>query len=140
MYPQLEFSIAYLNKEKKCTNKMQADKNTRYQNEYQMKLRLDGKQPTKKEILQLRVSKILEVSIYPKEFLKKIQKEPDFVLYESRGKITRLIFEKRKFRFTTIGISKQDLQKLQEQHLKLKILEKNSLEQTNFLNRDFKGR
>lgn len=119
---------------------MQADKNTRYQNEYQMKLRLDGKQPTKKEILQLRVSKILEVSIYPKEFLKKIQKEPDFVLYESRGKITGLIFEKRKFRFTTIGISKQDLQKLQEQHLKLKILEKNSLEQTNFLNRDFKGR
>lgn len=140
VYPELEFSIAYLNKERKRANKKQADKNSRFQKEYQMKLRLDNKKPTKKEILQQRVSKILEASSYPKEFLNLLEKEPDFTLYQTRGKITGIIFEKRKFRFTTIGIPKKDLQKLQEQHLKLKILEKKSLEQTQLFDRDFKGR
>lgn len=137
---QLKNSIVYLNKEKEKSNRITADKNTRFQNEFQMKARLDGKQVTKKEVLKERVSKILAITNSPKEFLTRIKKEPDFNLYDYRGKITGLVFEDKKYRFTTIGISKGDLQKLRYQHLKLKILEKNSLEQTDFLNRDSKGR
>lgn len=136
----LKHSIVYLNKEKEKSNRITADKNTRFQNEFQMKARLEGKQPTKKEILKERVSKILAITNSPKEFLTRIKKEPDFKLYDYRGKITGLVFENKKYRFTTIGISKGDLQKLREQHLKLKILEKNSLEQTDYFNRDSEGR
>jgi hypothetical protein len=137
IYPQLEHSIAYLDKEKRPRNQKQADQNERFQNEFQMSARLDGKQPTKKEILKERVSKILETTNSPREFLTRIKKESDFNLYEYRSKITGLLFENKKYRFTTIGISKGDLHKLREQHLKLKILEKNSLEQTDFLDRVF---
>ena len=127
-YPELE-SIAYLNKERLRFNKEQSDKRTRRQNEYQMKARLKGKVPTKKEILKERINAILETSKSSRKFLSRIKNEPDFELYEYRNKITGLVFQGVKYRFTTIGISTKELQQLREQYFRLQQIPKDSLEQ-----------
>lgn len=128
-YPELNDSIVYHGKEKKLYNKKEIDKNKRAQNEFQMKTRLDKNEPTKKQILHIRVSEILKTSKTPKEFLMTLKNENDFDLYEYRGKITGIIFEEKKYRFSTFGIDKNELQKLRKQYLRMKELS-NSLEQT----------
>lgn len=119
-FPELEHSIAYLGKIREKSDKKRSDQKKRSENEFQMKARLKGKEPTKKEILKQRVSEILESIKNPKEFLMALKDESDFELYEYRGKVTGIIFEGKKYRFTTFGIAKERLQKLREQYLRMK--------------------
>ncbi len=122
VYPQLSHSLVYLDKEKQRRNKKRTDKNKRAENELQLKLRIGNRTPTKKELLYNRISEILKASKSPKEFLLTIKSKPDLELYEYRGKVTGIIYENRKFRFSTIGIDKNQLQKLREQYLRVKQL------------------
>lgn len=132
-YPQLK-SIVYLDKPRKQSRKKDSDRVQSKRNEFQMKARLQGKEPTKKEILNQRVSEILAQSKSPKEFLLTLKSEPDFELYQYRGKITGIIYQNKKYRFTTFGIAKEELQKLRETHQRMRSIRKN-LGQTKGLNR-----
>lgn len=118
-YPQLKHSLVYLDKDKKRRNKTESDRKKRTESEFQLKARLKGT-PTKKEILNQRVSEILGQVKNPKEFLLALKSEPDFELYEYRGKITGIIFQNKKFRFKTIGIGKDKLKRLREQEDRMK--------------------
>ncbi|MGB1295736.1 MAG: relaxase/mobilization nuclease domain-containing protein [Flavobacteriales bacterium] len=124
-YPQLEHSIVYLDKQPKQKNKSFSDKRKRFQKEFQMKARMNENTQTKKEYLKERVSNILNQSKNPKEFLLAIKAEAEFELYAYRGKITGLLYEGKKYRFTTFGISKEDLQSLRNENNRMQSIRKN---------------
>ena len=139
-YPELTHSIVHTNKPKReRKNSIVSDKNTRKENEYQAKRR--SKKQLDKEHISKVVAQNLERSKKEKQFFAQLEKEENLRLYTYRGKITGIIFNKRKYRFSTLGIDKVKLEKLRsvETEVELRLAELEKLRSAKSLKRG-KGR
>ena len=141
LYPQLQNSIAHTNKRERSSRDIaQEGRNTRRDNEHQMKLRM-GSKPTQKEIVFQKVSELFENSSNKEELIQAIQKSEDLQIYTYRGILKGVVInDKRKYRFSTLGIEKERLQKLEKiqsrlQELKL-LREMKSNRKTRDISRD----
>ena len=87
------------------------------------------------------VAQNLERSKKEKQFFAQLEKEENLELYTYRGKITGIIFNKRKYRFSTLGIDKVKLEKLRsvETEVELRLAELEKLRSAKSLKRG-KGR
>lgn len=135
-YPELTHSIIHINKPKKeRKNSITSDKNTRKENEYQAKRR------SSKELDKERISRVvaehLERSQKEKQFFLQLEKEEDLEIYTYRGKIKGIIFNGRKYRFSTLGIDKVKLDKLRsaEKEVERRLAELEKLRSTKSLKR-----
>ena len=115
-FPELHHSIVYLGKEKKRNKAKERDHNTRRERQYQMKKNYPKKQPEKERISAL-VCEVFNNATTVDGFIKALTKS-GMKLYERGGKVAGVI-GKRKYRFGTLGITKEmfrSLSRLQERY------------------------
>lgn len=104
--PELKYSIVYLDSEKE--NRRQRGKGAAEQREYQTKKRLaTKKQLTDKQQLQQVVQQAFSLSRTKKQFYARLH-QSGIETYERGGKMTGVITN-RKYRFTSLGITKDML-------------------------------
>lgn len=108
-YPQLEHSIVYTGREQTKKRAKQSDRNTRKERLYQRNARTNTS--TEKEQLQQQVQQILNRATSKATFFATL-KEQGIPLYSYRGKVAGVVGVKRKYRFATLGITKEQLQSL----------------------------
>lgn len=112
-YPQLEHSIVHTIKQpKKLRDIAQEDRNHRRENEYQLKLRL-GDNKTQKEVVAEIVNELLQKVGNFSQLVQYIEKTAGIEIYSYRGKIRGVIFQ-RKWRFSTLGVRKEKLARLEK--------------------------
>ncbi len=125
-YPELSHSLVHTIKTpKKIRNITKENRNTRREKEYQLKLRLQDKKPTQKEIVSEKIATIFRVTNNPVAIAQRIQEAKDIYIYTYRGIMRGVLYKKRKYRFSTLGIDKnkiQELEKIQERLYRLKLL------------------
>jgi len=100
-YPELSNSLVKHDKKSKVKYS---------EKEYQEKLRT--KRATKKESLVEVIEDCLKTSGNQKEFFKKLQ-ESGIEIYKRNGKVTGVVLDNMKFRFNRLGISPEQLSKLE---------------------------
>lgn len=105
-YPELRHSIVYTGREKTKERAKNRDQNTRNERQYQRSRRTNS--TTEKEQLREQVSKALDAATSKADFFSALENQ-GLHLYTYRGKITGVRGAKRKYRFTTLGITKQQL-------------------------------
>ncbi|MFV0249119.1 MAG: hypothetical protein ACK5H1_09220 [Tenacibaculum sp.] len=85
-----------------------------------------GKQ-TQKEILYQKISKFFDTSLSKDELIAQIQESEGLQIYSYRGVIKGVIVTKenksRKFKFTTLGIEKEKIQRLEKIQARLEELQ-----------------
>lgn len=117
-FPELTNSIVYLNKPKnRKQDKKKSDKNQRSQRELELKKR--GIK-TQKELVTEKIVNALQKSSNIEEFYCKLQNE-GLENYKYRNKTKGILFEGRKYRFSTLGLEQDIKQKLE---FRLRELEK----------------
>jgi hypothetical protein len=108
-YPELQHSFAYITKAKKRNRAEVRDQNTRDESYYQWQKNHPDK-VSEKDSLQDFLTEVYAASQNQKEFYDKLQAS-GLELYTYRGEI-KGIKEQRKYRFSTLGISKEHLRSL----------------------------
>ena len=112
--PETEKSIVHLNKpERKRRNKKEIDQNKRKEGEYHTRKR--GKR-LDKDRLEKAIREMYLMSTDVDSFLKLINDQPELEYYFYRNKLAGVRYganKGRKYRFTTLGITKEMLQKLE---------------------------
>lgn len=109
-FPELVNSIVYLGKERIKNRARTRDKNARSEREYQVKRRR-GKQQSEKEKLRGVLKNAFNQSRNRNQFYATLR-ESEIDLYEREGRIVG-IMNKRKYRFSTLGITSDMLQSLE---------------------------
>ena len=113
-YPELSNSIVHLNKqERQRTDYKKEEQNKRRENEYQMTLRT-GEKPSQKQRVYEIVDRLFNSVSNFDDLVKAINQEKEIEIYSYRGKIKGVILKEngRKFRFSTLGFSKEKIQEL----------------------------
>ena len=105
-FPELKNSIVYLGKEKTKNRAKSRDKNVRKENEHKAKNRL-GKTATEKEQLKNTLQDAYNQSENINQFYDAVT-AASITLYERNGKPVGVL-GKRKYRFSTLGITKEML-------------------------------
>ena len=110
-YPHLDASLVYLNKKELAVlNQKDRDKHGRQEKEYQLKKR--GKLADKDQ-LKIKVREAYHQANNLLAFYRNLEQQ-NLSIYERRGRKTGILFGKRKFRFSTLGIDKAMLKKLEQ--------------------------
>ncbi len=110
-FPELEDSIVYLEKEKTKTRAVSRDRNARKERAFQAKKRL-GKKKTEKESLSEVLRQVFNESKGRSSFYENLE-AAGYELSERNGVING-IQAKRKYRFATLGVSKEMFQTLDQ--------------------------
>lgn len=111
-FPELTHSLVYENFEKKKTNKLEQDRNTRKQRSKEMSKRV-GEKMTEKQVFIQTCMKALESSKTINEFIKAIQRE-GLETYKRGKKINGVVSTGgRKYRFTSL-VGKSAIVQLQQ--------------------------
>lgn len=123
LYPELKNSIAHTNKLERQRRDIQKEQqNHRREKEYQMKQR--SNQPTQKEIILERLNQIFNTTSSKEALIQEIQKIKEFKVYIYRGKLKGIIFnDKKTYRFSTLGIPNEKIQKLEKIQSRLEELQ-----------------
>lgn len=123
-YSELSNSIVYINKPKReKLNQKDRDKNVRKERAYQAKSKKKEKGgKMDKERLSIATQQMLDCSSSALEFMTFINSQEKLEVYHRGGKIAGVIYYGRKYRFTTLGISKERLRALEEEKSKVKDL------------------
>lgn len=133
-YPQMVHSTVHTDKEKVTTRNIQKEqKNKRNENEYQLKLRLQGNK-TQKEIVAELVQKLMEKVANFNQFTKEIKATETLKIYTYRSKIKGVLYQNRKYRFSTLNIPKDkiiQLEKIQNRLDQLSLIEETHKKQRN---------
>lgn len=110
-YPELKHSIVYLDKEKQKKQYREQDKNTRKEREYQRERRdkTEGKESEKESITML-VQECFDKATSTQTFYESLE-QTGLSLYTYREKTTG-IHASRKYRFSTLGITKEQIRTL----------------------------
>jgi hypothetical protein len=112
-YPQLKHSIVYLSREKRRgKDRQKEDRNTRKEREKQMNQRGLGKDGEKQQAITEVRTCLLESQSFL-DFENRLQ-HAGLALYKYRGKTTGIVFGKRKYRFKTLGMSKEIIRELEK--------------------------
>jgi hypothetical protein len=112
-YPEIIHSTVHTNKEKGIARNIQQENNNhRKEKEYQLKLRLPNKK-TQKETVAEMVQEVMKNIHNFSQFAKKIQAIDSLKIYTYRSKIKGVLYQNRKYRFSTIKISKDKILQLE---------------------------
>lgn len=121
-YPELEHSIVHTIKQPKLIRDIaQENRNHRREKEYQLKLRL-GDNKTQKEVVADVVNELLQKAGNFSQLVQHIEETKGLEIYSYRGKIRGILFQNRKWRFSTLGVSKERLLQLDKVQDRLKQL------------------
>ncbi len=121
-YPQLEHSLVHTVKERKLKRDIaQENRNNRREKEYAMKMRTGGKM-TQKEVIAEMVNELLQRAGNFEQLVKHIEQTKGLEIYSYRGKIRGILFQNRKWRFSTLNVSKDRLSQLEKVQSRLKQL------------------
>lgn len=111
-YPQLIHSVVHTNKEfQKKRNIAKENQNRRKEQEYQLKLRI-GDKKTNKELVSDLVKDLFKSVGNFNKFVQKIKNTTGLQIYTYRGQIRGILYNDKKYRFSTLGISKEQLLQL----------------------------
>jgi len=120
-YPQLVNSIAYLDKELKQKKEVQRDRNTRTQKVYRMRQR-QSDIITEKERLTETLKRAYNHAQSREEFYNLLRKM-GLSLYKYRERIAG-VMGRRKYRFKTLGVTKEKLKSLDRQQQRWREIER----------------
>ena len=133
-YPEIENSTVHTNKEKRQKRDIASeDSNYRKEKEYQLKLRLPNTK-TQKETVKEIVEKLMKNVHNFGQLTKEIQAIDTLKIYTYRSKIKGIIFQNRKYRFSTLNIEKEkilQLEKIQGRLNQLSLIEETHQKQRN---------
>lgn len=125
-YPEIVHSTVHTNKEKETSRSIQKENsNRRKEKEYQLKLRLPNAK-TQKETVAEMVQKIMKNIDNFSQFTKQIKAIETLKIYTYRSKIKGVLYQNRKYRFSTLNIAKDkilQLDKIQSRLNKLSLIE-----------------
>ena len=115
-YPEIAHSTVHTNKEKSLTRNIQKEEqNKRKEKEYQLQLRFENtEKKTQKEIVAEMVQNLLQKLNSFAKFTKALQNTDDLKIYTYRSKIKGVVYQNRKYRFTTLGIAKTKILQLEQ--------------------------
>lgn len=124
-HPMLQNSIVHTVKpERKRRDIAQEQRNKRREKEYRMQQDLPKGKQTQKEILYQKVSKFFDTSLSKDELIAQIQESEGLQIYSYRGVIKGIIAnKKKKYKFTTLGIEKEKIQRLEKIQTRLEELQ-----------------
>jgi hypothetical protein len=133
-HPQIVHSTVHTNKERKLSRNIQQEqKNNRNENEYQLKLRLQGNK-TQKEIVTEIVQRLMANVSNFNQFTKGIKAIDNLKIYTYRSKIKGVLYQNRKYRFSTLQVPKEkitQLEKIQDRLNQLSLIEETHKKQRN---------
>lgn len=125
-YPEIENSTVHTNKQRQKNRDItKENKNRRNEKEYQLKLRLSNTK-TQKETVAEMVQKLMENVTNFNQFTKEINTIGSLKIYTYRSKIKGILYNNRKYRFSTLKIEKEkiiQLEKIQNRLEKLALIE-----------------
>jgi len=123
-FPMLERSLVHTKKEKqKYRDRAKMDQNTRREVEGYMKQRMpEGKKTSKEKAFKI-IDKLFTESKNLEVLVSKIRAEKEIEIYTYRNVIKGVLFEGRKYRFRTLGIEPERVQRLKEAQSRLRDLE-----------------
>ena len=121
-YPQLVNSIVHTIKKPQIYRDIaNEDRNHRREKLYQMKMRNSSK-ISQKELASQRVNQLMQKVGNFAQLKAFITKEDDLEIYSYRGKIRGVLYGSRKYRFSTLQVSKEKLLQLDKHQKRLKEL------------------
>ena len=133
-YPEIVHSTVHTNKEKETSRNIQKENsNRRKEKEYQLKLRLPNTK-TQKETVAEMVQNIMKNIDNFSQFTKQIKDIETLKIYTYRSKIKGVLYQNRKYRFSTLNIAKDkilQLEKIQNRLNKLSLIEEMHNKQRN---------
>jgi hypothetical protein len=133
-YPEIIHSTIHTNKEKETSRNIQKENsNHRKEKEYQLKLRLPNVK-TQKETVAEMVQNIMKNIDNFSQFTKQIKAIETLKIYTYRSKIKGVLYQNRKYRFSTLNIAKDkilQLEKIQSRLNKLSLIEEMHNKQRN---------
>lgn len=133
-YPEISHSLVKIRARKKNPRIISDKEKPLTETENKMKKRL-GKTPTKKETLKVQLQSFMSRSNSTKEFYDLLEKH-GFNIYTQRDKIRGFLKDGKKFRFSTLGISKGMIRELMsERERRFEALQKS---RTHNINRNLK--
>ncbi len=113
-YPELENSLVHTIKTpQKKRDIASENRNNRCEKEYQLKIRL-GDKKTQKEVVTEIVNELLQKAANFSQLVHYIKQTKGLEIYAYRGKIRGVLFNNMKWRFSTLGISKEKLLQLEK--------------------------
>jgi len=120
-YPEIKHSTVYLDKKiKQNLNKKEQDQNVRKERAFHSKKRKEGKgQKMDKDRLKKAIKEMYDMSKSVDSFLNLINAQNELKYYMYRDKLAGVKYQtkggkERKYRFTTLGISKEMLRDLEQ--------------------------
>lgn len=125
-YPQLTKSIIHTTPEREKNRHNSRDiasenRNTRREKEYAMKIRTPGKKSQKEIVSEMTATILQKARSFSKleEYIKQVE---ELELYTYRGELRGILFKSRKYRFSTLGISREELLPLENHQKRLEEL------------------
>ncbi len=121
-YPQLENSIIHTIKPSQISRDIaKENRNYRREKEHQLKQRIcDNK--TQKEVVAKMVNELLQQVGNFTQLVKHIEETDSLAVYSFRSQIRGVLYHSRKWRFSTLGVSKEKIQQLEKVQDRLKQL------------------
>lgn len=111
-YPQLTNSIVHLNKERPHQRDLaKEDRSRRKEAEFQMRTRMKGVK-SNKDHASLIIGEIF-IADSPRELERKIIEHSELQVYKYRSRLAGIVFKNRKYRWKTLGISQEQIQRLE---------------------------
>jgi hypothetical protein len=87
------------------------------------KLRLGKNKKTNKELVFEKVNVLFDAITSHEELIEKIQQDKELQIYKYRTKLRGVIFNNNKYRFSTLGIGKEKIQRLEKLQARLEELQ-----------------
>lgn len=112
-YPHLQYSIVHLKGQEKERIREKQDKNRRKEKGYQAQKRMGRHKKLDKEKLRDAILKMLQYSKTKADFMRFLEQEK-LELYLYRGKLTGIVYKNRKYRFSTLGVKREQLLALEQ--------------------------
>lgn len=123
-FPMLTHSVVHTLKEKqKKGDKSKEDRNTRREREAYMKQRKPKDKKTSKQKAFEMITVLFDQSKNMEQLIEKIKEQKEFEIYTYRKVIKGIVFERRKYRFTTLGIAPERILQLKKIQSRLRDLE-----------------
>ena len=126
-FPQLTKSIIHTTPEREKNRQKSRDiarenRNTRREKEYSLTRRTPGKKSQKALVAEM-VDMVLQKVRNFSELAHSIKQTKDLQIYTYRGKIRGVLYQERKYRFSTLGIAKERLLPLERHQERLEELQ-----------------
>lgn len=122
-YSQLKNSLVHTLKERQMSRDIASEnRNNRREKEYALKKRTSSKK-LQKELASEMVDVLLQKVHNFKELAKYIKQKNELEIYTYRGEIRGILYQNRKYRFSTLGISKERLIPLERHQERLEELQ-----------------